>query len=238
MGARVRVFEPELSGILTKENRHRLERVMRLREGDNFVITDGCGNESIAILGPRGSYLAENWTNPNRESSLNVTLFASVSKGEKFDWMVEKVVELGVRRIVPVTSQHCVVKKPSDAKVERWQKIAISAMLQCGGCVLPEVLKPILLAKLPSPDSKTRALVLFEENTNEAFLRLNGLHDPKNVWLFSGPEGGFSRAEIESLTSRGWQTAWLGRRIFRAETAPMVALSNIFAGTWGTKNGE
>lgn len=234
MGSHVRVYEVELSGVLTKENRHRLERVMRLREGDNFIIANGNGQEAEAVLGPRGTYQANGWINSARESSLEVTLFAAVSKGEKFDWMVEKAVELGVRRIVPIISRHCVVKKPSDAKVDRWQKIALSAMLQCGGCILPEITEPVVIEKIPSPESDTRAMVLFEVKTDDSLKDFHGCNQFPRVWLFTGPEGGFAREEIDALTARGWRSVYLGKRIFRAETAPLLALANIMAGSWGT----
>lgn len=232
MSFKVRVLESRLSGTLENENRHRLERVMRLRPGDDFLITDGKGNEARAELASQGSYRAEAWYSPGREAALPVTLFAAVTKGEKFDWLVEKAVELGVRRIVPVISRHCVVKKASEAKAGRWQKIALSAMLQCGGCLLPEVSEPIDLAAVPAAEGRA-ALVLYEQTAASPPADFSQWRSASECLLLTGPEGGFAADEIEALVKKGWQTVWLGPRIFRAETAPLLAVSALLTGSWG-----
>ncbi len=205
---------------------------MRLRPGDDFVITDGQGNEAEAILGPQGSYSAEKWSTPEREAAIELHLFAALTKGEKFDWLVEKAVELGVRRITPVMTRHCVVKKASDNRLDRWQKIALSAMLQCGGCILPEISAPVELAAIPAPQHVC-ATVLYEYDAESKIHNLDQCRNTRECWLFTGPEGGFSPEEISMLKERGWHSLWLGPRIFRAETAPIIAISTILAGTWG-----
>ncbi|GAB4278161.1 MAG: 16S rRNA (uracil(1498)-N(3))-methyltransferase [Candidatus Rifleibacteriota bacterium] len=232
MGSHARVFEAEVSGILSKDNRHRLERVMRLRDGDKFILTDGGGKEAVAVLCKAGAYKIIEWAEPKTELPVEITLFAAVSKGERFDWLVEKAVELGVRRIIPVISRFCVVKYPSEAKIERWQKIAVSAMLQCGGCVLPEIEKPVLLAEIPSVPKDVRAIALYEAEAEKCF-SLKDLANNMHIWLFSGPEGGIASEEIDLLRRNGWQSIRLGKRILRAETAPMAAVSAIAANFWG-----
>jgi 16S rRNA (uracil1498-N3)-methyltransferase len=233
LGFLVRILQDQEDEILSKENRHRLERVMRLRPGDAFTVTDGSGYEASATLGDSGCYTTKAWVEPQREPDIDVTLFAAVTKGEKFDWLVEKTVELGVRRIIPFFSQHSVVKKVSTNRQERWQKIALSAMLQCGGCILPEVAVPLNLNKLPKPAPEHASIVLFEHPATQKVFYFADLPATRQCWLLSGPEGGFSQQEIDLLGSNGWQIAWLGPRIFRAETAPLIALSNIFSGHWG-----
>ncbi len=232
MAFKVRVLATELNGNLDKENRHRLERVMRLRPGDVFVITDGRGHEAEAILGPQGSYAAEKWSAPEREAAIELHLFAAMTKGEKFDWLVEKAVELGVRRIIPVMSRHCVVKKASESKLDRWQKIALSAMLQCGGCILPEIAAPTKLDDIPAPQNVC-ATVLYEYDAESKVHDLDQCRENRECWLLTGPEGGFAPEEINLLKQRGWHSLWLGPRIFRAETAPIIAVSTILAGSWG-----
>ncbi len=232
MSFKVRIHQTEPGGSLNKDNRHRLERVMRLRPGDVFVVTDGCGHEAEAVLGEGGSYSASAWQKPGREPSRKISLYAGLTKGEKFDWLVEKAVELGVERIVPVISQNCVVKKTSEAKTERWQKIALGAMLQCGGCVLPEVSPPVYLKDLPEIDDES-ALVLYEQGANVEAACFADFAALKKYRILTGPEGGFSPEEIVGLQKRGWQTVWLGPRIFRAETAPLIVLSVLLCGSWG-----
>lgn len=223
-----RIIEPGICGTLSDDNRHRIERVLRLRPGDKFVITDGCGNEAEAVLGKNGEYAAGSWNQPNREPDVEVSLFVALSKGDRLEWIIEKAVEMGVRKIIPIISDRCLVKEPSRSKTERWQKIAESAMIQCGGCIIPEVVAPIKLFDIARPGDDVYPVLLHEETLDCSF---KGLQDSKNkkIWLASGPEGGFTDAEVDFFIKTGWKTIWLGRRLFRMDTAPIFALSNILS---------
>jgi 16S rRNA (uracil1498-N3)-methyltransferase len=228
-----RIIEISPNGCLNKDNRHRIERVLRLRPGDEFIVTDGCGKEAIARLQKEGQYTVKSWDEPNREPDIEVTLFVALSKGDRLEWIIEKAVEMGVTNIVPLVSERCIVKDPGKNKVERWQKIAESAMIQCGGCVLPEVSKPIELKSIPLPTKDILPLFLYEENLDYSVSGLNkNKDDYKKIWLVSGPEGGFSQTEVEFFKNSGWKTVWLGKRLFRMDTAPIVALANILAPHW------
>ncbi|MBQ2591687.1 MAG: 16S rRNA (uracil(1498)-N(3))-methyltransferase [Candidatus Riflebacteria bacterium] len=228
-----RIIETEPNGCLSKDNRHRLERVLRLRPGDKFVVTDGCGKESEAILENDGNYSIVSWYEPNREPDIDVTLFIALSKGDRLEWVIEKAVEMGVRKIVPLISEHCIVKEASDNKLERWQKIAETAMIQCGGCLLPNVEAPLKLFNISKPDSTTLPLFLYEENMNYSVSGLKDIpSDIKKIWVISGPEGGFSDSEVKFFKDSGWKTIWLGKRLFRMDTAPIVALANILSSYW------
>ena len=228
-----RVIETNPDGCLSKDNRHRLERVLRLRIGDEFVITDGLGKEAIATLQKDGQYTANDWYEPNREPEIDVTLFVAISKGDRLEYIIEKAVEMGVTKIVPLISERCIVKDPGKNKIERWQKIAETAMIQCGGCILPELSQPIELTKIPLPGEEVLPLFLYEENLNysiDGLKSFSGKHT--NVWLVSGPEGGFTTNEVDFFKKNGWKTIWLGKRLFRMDTAPIVALANILAPHW------
>jgi len=227
-----RVIEPSLEGTLDADNRHRLERVLRLREGDEFVITDGCGHEANAVLGRNGSYQAREWQSPGREPALKATVFAAISKGERFEWLIEKAAEMGVVKIVPLLAERCVVKNPGVAKVERWRKIAATAMIQCGGCLLPEVADPLSLADLPAPEADITPILLHEEALSVSLHELPAQPGRTSVWLASGPEGGFSEREVNLLLDKGWQPVWLGRRLFKTDTAPTIALANLLLRSW------
>ena len=228
-----RVVETELNGTLSDDNRHRLERVLRLREGDEFILTDGCGRETNAVLGRSGTYSVSAWVTPEREPEVEVTLFAAISKGERLEWLIEKAVEMGVRRIVPLIAERCVVKSPGAGKVERWRKVAATAMLQCGGCVLPEVVEPVKLSAIAAPPQGTLAILLHEEALAVSLNSLANADVRRHVWLASGPEGGFSAAEVDFFVNSGWQPVWLGRRLFKTDTAPTIALANILSRSWG-----
>lgn len=227
-----RIIEPALAGTLNEENRHRIERVLRLRDGDKFIITDGCGHEATAVLGSKGAYHAEAWQTPAREPRIEVTVFAAVSKGERFEWLIEKAVEMGVVKIVPLLAERCIVKDPGAAKVDRWRKIAATAMLQCGGCLLPEVTDPVKLEKLPAPAADITPVLLHEEALSVSLHQLPEQTGHTGFWLASGPEGGFSDREVKLLLDKGWQPVWLGRRLFKTDTAPTIALANLLAKSW------
>ncbi len=228
-----RIIEISPNGYLTKDNRHRLERVLRLRVGDTFVITNGCGKEAVATLQKDGQYSVSDWVEPQREPKVEVTLFVALSKGDRLEWIIEKAVEMGVTKIVPLISERCIVKDPNKNKIERWQKIAESAMIQCGGCILPELSQPIELTKIPLPGQDVLPLFLYEENLNYSIDGLKSFSDKyTNVWLVSGPEGGFTSEEVEFFKNNNWKTIWLGKRLFRMDTAPIVALANILAPYW------
>ena len=228
-----RIIETELNGCLNKDNRHRIERVLRLRPGDSFFVTDGTGREAEAILDKDGLYSIKSWYEPKRELDIEVTLFVALSKGDRLEWIIEKAVEMGVTKIVPFISERCIVKEPGKNKIERWQKIAESAMIQCGGCLLPEVTEPLELVSIPKPDDSILPLFLYEENLDYSAAGLKGIPSNINkVWLVSGPEGGFSDKEVGYFKDSGWKTVWLGKRLFRMDTAPIVALANILSDYW------
>lgn len=224
-----RVFESAINGFLNEDNRHKIERVLRLRAGDTFFITNGCGKEAEVVLEKNGEYSVKKMAEPNREPDLEVTLFAALSKGDRIEWIIEKAVEVGVRRIIPTISERCIVKDPSKAKLERWQKIAESAMLQCGGCILPKIEKPLKLGDTEVPSEDVLPILLHEEDLEQSSRNLKDKDFFKKVWLASGPEGGFADSEVDFLKNRGWKAFWLGKRLFRMDTAPIFALSNILS---------
>jgi len=221
-----RVLEPAADGMLSDENRHYLERVLRLRPDEAFTVTDGAGREALAVLGEKGAFRLQEWTEPAREPAFETTVFSAVSKGDRFEWLIEKAVEMGVRRIVPLLSARVVAGTPGPAKIERWRKIAVTAMLQCGGCMVPEVTDPLPFKKLPIPGERILP-VLLHEIPMAVSLHALPIAERPELWIASGPEGGFDPNEVRAFLDAGWQAVWLGRRLFKADTAPVVALSRL-----------
>ena len=163
------------------------------------------------------------------EPDVFVTLFQALPKGDKMDYIVQKCVELGVSRIVPVLSARCVSRpdqKSLKKKRERWQKIALQAAMQSRRGIIPEVADCV---------SFPQAVALAEENEkNVFFYELGGdsvkeilKEKPKTAGMFIGSEGGFEAEEASLALAHGAQAATLGKRILRAETAPLAALSVI-----------
>ena len=226
-----RVWEPvrEHEGRLSPDNRRYLERVLRLRPDAIFHLTDGVGREAEATLLSDGAYrLSEELRPGGREPRIEITLFVSIIKGDRFETVIEKAVELGVRRIVPVVAARCVARPPAPPKLERWRKIAVAAMLQCGGCLLPEVADPLRICDLPKPTGHVLPLLLHEHRIGEAALVIPRVPRPASAtWILSGPEGGFAEGELQALAETGWRPTWLGPRRFRADTAPLAATAAL-----------
>jgi len=224
--AHCRILEPLPDGMLSRENRHYLENVLRLRAGDSFTVTDGKGKEAAARILAHGRYEIDSWVDPQREPEIEVALFPGVTKGDSFEWLIEKAVEMGVARIVPVFTERSVIKTVSSSKLDRWKMIALSAMLQCGGCRVPEITVPEGFSEIKPPPDETGAFFLHENSISGALRGLPSACTSK-IWLASGPEGGFTDREVEYLQDAGWRAVWLGKRLFKSETAPLVALADI-----------
>lgn len=224
--AHARVLEADFSGTCSPENSHYLLKVLRLRAGGSFFVTDGRGKEASAVLNNDGTYTAGAPVQPGREPGIDVRLFAAITKGDRFEFVIEKAVELGVTTIVPLISERTVVGVTSLGKLQRWEKIAVAAMLQCGGCLKPVIANPVELKALPRPEAEGKALFLHEKSSSETTTSLSR-SGKTSLWLVSGPEGGFSQTEVDTLLKSGWKAVWLGPRLFRADTAPIVALARI-----------
>ncbi len=149
-------------------------------------------------------------------------LYAALFKFDRFEWMVEKVTELGVTRIVPVEterSDHGLFAAAAK-RVERWRKIAREASQQSRRVRLPEVADPIKLKQVKAEGTR----LLLDELPGTAPLRAGG---DRPVAVLLGPEGGWTEEERAGLARDGWTPASLGRTILRAETAAIAAIAIV-----------
>ena len=174
---------------------------------------------------------------PSTEPGLSVTLFQGLPKSDKMDWIVQKAVELGAVRIVPLLLSRCVVRpdaKDLEKKRERWQKIAREAGKQSGRCVIPDVYAPISAIQAAALFSDCSRVVVPWEQCGQggpvAFVRRNP--SLESLGIIIGPEGGISEEEIQYFTDLGCEPVTLGKRILRTETAGLAALS-VFFGLYG-----
>lgn len=162
------------------------------------------------------------------EPNIEVTLFQAVPKMDKLEYIIQKCVELGVSRIVPMLTRRC-VSRPDERdfakKLARLNKIAAEAAKQSGRGIIPQV-TPIVSYKkaLEMMKELDRNVLLYEEEGGVSFGEVN-LTGAKTVGLVIGSEGGFDREEAEACTAVGAAQVWLGKRILRCETAPITALS-------------
>jgi 16S rRNA (uracil1498-N3)-methyltransferase len=228
-------------GTITGAELAHLRKVLRLGPGDRLTVFDDTGWEHDAVIrsfGPdRGEIDILRSYQPERESSLELTLALGLTKGEKIDFIVEKATELGVQTIIPFTSAYTVPKlndRKVVARAERWQRIALSAAKQCGRTVVPGI-RPLCEFRefIRQPTVEALKLLFWERET---CLTLRALYETerqaRSILLAIGPEGGFSAEEADQAGQAGFRSVQLGRRILRAETAALAALS-VVQFLWG-----
>ena len=162
------------------------------------------------------------------EPNISVTLFQAVPKLDKLEYIIQKSVELGVSRIVPVLTRRC-ISRPSEKdflkKLPRLNKISAEASKQSGRGIIPEVTPLVNYSNaLNIMRELDSTLILYEEQGGRSFGSIS-LSDAKSVGLVIGSEGGFDKEEVSAALEIGAQQIWLGKRILRCETAPITALS-------------
>jgi 16S rRNA (uracil1498-N3)-methyltransferase len=205
-------------------------RARRLRPGDRLILFDGhnrTAEASLERIDKRGATVRiEAVREGNAESPLAVTLVQGMGKGDAMDWVVQKATELGVAAIVPAYTDNSVVRLKGERaarKHEHWQRVAISACEQCGRNTLPRIDAPAPLSEVIGGLAGTTGVVISADATRA----MSDLPEPDaaSLALAVGPEGGFSGAELEQFTARGWYACHLGPRVLRMETAALAGLT-------------
>ena len=222
---------------LNPEQAHYLRRVLRLRAGDRFIAINGQGQWWLAELGNNNpqAQLLESLPAPT-ELPLPVTLMAALVKGRGFDEIVRSSTELGITGLVPLLSKRTLVN-PSHQKLNRWRRVATEAAEQSQRPVIPQIRAPMSLVQalqsepLSLPGSPTQYAHYICITDLGAPLLWDCLEPWPSVGItvITGPEGGWSPSEQELAVSAGIQPVSLGRRVLRAMTAPLCALSIIGA---------
>lgn len=216
---------------------HYLGRVLRLKPGAPLTLFNGLGGEYTATLieltrdGACVRITAHD--SVERESPLTITLIQGIARGERMDYTIQKAVELGVNRIVPVETARSVVRLKSDRRHKRlmhWQAIAQAAAMQSGRNRVPDVADCETLVDALATTATAHKLLLEPEGA----VPLSALNRPAgaDVTLFIGPEGGLSTEEISNARAQGFQTVRLGPRTLRTETAGVAALAALQT-LWG-----
>jgi len=224
--------------VLKDSDASHILKVLRLKVGDQVEVLDGEGSLYLVNLTDinnksiKGEVLSSEKI--NTESPLKIHLGQSLIKGNGFDVILRKSVELGVRSIIPLITERTVVKSDSEKKIVRWKKIIEESSKQCGRSSIPQISKNIttletFFQKTKNSDLK---LIFWELEKNKRLGDINPKEKPSTVSVLIGPEGGFTVKEFETARNYGFLSLGLGPRIFRAETAPLVALS-LLQGKWG-----
>jgi len=210
-----------------EETRH-LRDVLRLKNCDEVYVFDGQGREfrcAISRIKRDTSELqVQSLVAPaNPESHLQLNLCVALLKGEKFDLVVQKATELGVKKITPLLTRFADIhlRDASDAtkRLARWQRIAIEAAKQSGRAFVPEISLPVHFEAALDNDGLG---VMFSERDGESLAHLTSQPAPQSVTVLVGSEGGWSDTEIEAARARNFHVIMLGGRILRAETAAIV----------------
>lgn len=229
--------------VITGEDVNHIKNVLRMKPGEEISIGNGADdNEYRASIKEIKDdeiicdllFVKEDGV----ELPVGITLFQGLPKSDKMDTIIQKAVELGAVRIVPVATERAVVKldaKKAASKKERWQKISEAAAKQSKRAIVPEVTLPMTMFEAVNMAASMNAAAIPYELENgmdgmKAFVdkvkSLAGNKDTKpEVAVFIGPEGGFADEEIELAGNAGITPVSLGRRILRTETAGMTVLS-------------
>lgn len=233
-----RFYWPDISGehinITGQEAKH-ISRVLRMQEGDMLILFDGSGTDyfcAVTEISAEGVCVrAVEKKISDKELPVRITLYQAVIKSDHLDYAVQKCTEAGVRAFVPFLSERC-VKRP-DAKsagklVERARRIAMEAAKQCGRSYIPGVGEVMTLQEAAEglQGKSGLKLVAYESEKHKTIKEaLKG--GEQEIFLFVGPEGGFTEEEIHMLREAGAEACSLGKLIFRSETAGLAAAAMI-----------
>jgi 16S rRNA (uracil1498-N3)-methyltransferase len=235
-----RIFHPQpltahAQTILDDNAARHVARVLRLGPGAELVLFDGSGGEYPATVVEQDKRKVVVGLGEKRdvdlESPLQITLAQGISKGERMDYTIQKAVELGVSRIVPLATERSVVNLKGERlekKMAHWQGVIISACEQCGRNTLPALLPQRTLETWLQNGVTGTGLLL----DHRAELTVGSIAETVNITLLIGPEGGLSQQEREGALAAGYQGLRLGPRVLRTETAALTALAALQS-RWG-----
>ena len=216
-----------------------LGRVLRARAGDHIALFNGDGQEFAAtvvnVSKREVSVDIGEAHAPNTESQVHTMLGLCLSKGDRFDWGIQKATELGVGAIIPLQSERVDFAIPTDRiekRVAHWQQIAVSACEQCGRVKVPSITPPQSLVSWVENVSAEQKWVLHCADDTGASAPAVTEGAPQDAALLIGPEGGLTNQEFAAASAEGFQLLQLGPRVLRTETAPAAALS-VLSVFWG-----
>ena len=217
---------------------HHALHVLRLRHGELVTILDGIGNELMCTVeecGRNAIMLSVSLKNFVPAPPSAITLLLAVPKGKIIESIIQKAVELGVRRIVPLLTERVVTHLDdvdAESKRDKWQTVAIEAIKQCGAVWLPKIEVPVtmklFLARQEKFDlSLVGSLQPERRHPREVLQEFESKQKrpPQSVGVWIGPEGDFTPTELAAIQDSGAQPVSLGKLVLRVETAAIYCLS-------------
>ena len=215
---------------LSGSEAHHAVNVLRKKAGDEIDLFDGKDTSfrgRIDVVGPnqvQGTILLDL---PSQALPVSLTLFQALSRGSKWEWLLEKACEIGVAKVVPVLTQRTLIKldpRQAQDKVKRWNRIALAASKQCGRSALMKVEMPSTLpAALPLLDKTHLSLIPWEKEMDRSVHTACAGFKGTAINLFIGPEGGWDPTEIQLALRARVIPVKLGPTLLRTETAGLVA---------------
>jgi 16S rRNA (uracil1498-N3)-methyltransferase len=222
----------ETSVGLSADEAHHLTRVLRLGAGARVFVFDGEGAEYecevVRIAKHEVDLNLLRRLDDAVESPLRLTLAQSLIKGDKFDWVIQKTTELGVTRIAPLITDHSDIKRAEERagqRIERWRRISLEALKQCGRRRLVEICEPASFDDFCGSAAQGSCLIFSERGGESLAETAAKLRDVNQLSLCVASEGGWSERELLKAAACGFTPVSLGSRILRAETAAIAAVS-------------
>lgn len=218
--------------LLVGDEAHHLLHVMRAKPGQEVTVFDGSGSEFSAWVERLGRSEIElaigEQIEVDREASLELTLAVALPKGDRQRWLVEKAVELGVARLVPLETSRGVAQ-PVEKALGRLRRTVIEASKQCGRNRLMEIGDPQTWPACSATAASPGCLRVLADPSGEAKLNdvLRNRMELGGIQAAIGPEGGWTEAELGLARAHGWHIVGLGPRILRVETAALAIAATI-----------
>ncbi len=214
---------------LSAEASHYLIQVLRLKQGDKVSPFNPINGEFLAAIEnpsrKQASLKIIEQTKAEEAQGLQISLGLGLSRGDRFDFAIQKATELGVSVVTPLFTEFSEVKFASserrEKKLSHWQKIAISAAEQSGRLSVPKILSPLQLEQWTAEADEELRILL----SPRASVGFSSLGKANRCAVLIGPEGGFSEKEDLAAEQSGFIAVKLGERILRTETAPLAALA-------------
>lgn len=217
--------------VLDADESHHLARVLRLAPGAIVFAFDGEGSEyecEVSRISKSAAELRVLARLGNEvESPLRLTLGQALVKGDKFDLVVQKVVELGATRIVPLATEHSEIRKAEgkELRLQRWRRVALEATKQCGRRRLIEITEAVRFDQFCAARDEDLRVILSERGGRSLRELSTVRENVHSVAVAVAPEGGWSDGELQSAAAHGFTPIFLGPRVLRTETAAIAAVA-------------
>lgn len=208
--------------LLDADTLYHLKKVLRKDENYTFRLVNKNHEIYKGHLTSNNTFLAIEKLDENNELDVDITCVLALIKSDKFELCIQKLVELGVKRIVPYNACRSVMKIKKDSKLDRFQKIIKEAAEQSHRNIIPEICEPCGIKDLEKYKSDLNYICYESKECLDLNIDVNN-----SITYIIGPEGGFDEEEYKKITEIGYKPISLGKRILRAETAAIYATSVI-----------